>query len=165
MQVERKNIHLLVESLKYLPHNIKLLLVGVSEKTYWQKITDLIENLKIKDRVIYAGYTPYPETAIALQASDLYVLPSKWEGMPKSIMESLACGLPTIVSGFKASEDIQGLYYLDDISSQGIASKVKELIDHPQPVDVAKVSRFYSWHTRIAKIDEVYEFAKKNIHV
>jgi len=160
--VERKNIHVLVQSLALLPDNYKLLLMGSGEDAYINKIHEVIAQNKLKNRVIFLGYTPYPLVPIAYQASDIFVLPSSFEGMPKVAMESLSCGIQVLASGFKLSEDILGLEYLDQITPEHLAVRIKDMIDHPRPVDRYKVARLYSWDTKAREVEGVYDYAKKN---
>jgi len=162
MMVERKNILNLVEALVFLPEKYKLLLVGPGDPEYLAKIDALIKDKKLGSRIIQAGYTPYPQIPIALQAADLFVLPSSFEGIPKVVMESLSCGIPALASGFKLSEDISGLIYLDDTNPETIARQVQEIFDNDVRVDRAKVHRLFSWDVRAQKVEEVYAFVNKN---
>ncbi len=162
MMVERKNIHLLVESLKYLPINYKLLLVGPGDASYIEKLTMAAKKDNVEDRVIMVGYTPYPEVPIAYQVSDLFVLPSSWEGSPKVVTQGLACGIPCLVSGFKLGENIDGLFYLENLEPKYIAEISQQLIEAKPPVDTHKVKLIYSWDQRVRLLEEVYEFAKEN---
>lgn len=159
---ERKNVHLLVEALKFLPRNYKLLLVGPGDNEYMTKLNTSIKETGVIDRVVKVGYTPYPQTPIAYQISDIFVLPSLWEGLPKVVMQGLACGVPCLVSGFKLSEEIKGLYYLESLSPEYIANCILQLVENPSGVDIQKVSLHYSWDARVREIEGVYEFAKKN---
>ncbi|MFN3599996.1 MAG: glycosyltransferase [Dietzia sp.] len=58
--------------------------------------------LGIAARVRFRGSLPESEVAAALEAADLFVLPSvvatdgQMEGLPVALMESLACGVPTV---------------------------------------------------------------------
>ena len=158
--VERKNIHLLVEAIKFLPDNYKLLLVGPGDPEYILRIDGIIQKDKLKNRVIKAGYTPYPQVSIAFQVSDIFVLPSSFEGLPKVVIQSLACGVPALVSGFKLSEQIEGLYYLNNLEPFGIAQHIKNIIEHPKAVNIAKIIHFYTWDEKAKQVDKVYETIK-----
>lgn len=65
-------------------------------------LTDLTVELGIADRVRFRGALPESEVAAALEAADLFVLPSvmaadgQMEGLPVALMESLASGVPTV---------------------------------------------------------------------
>ncbi len=159
---ERKNIHLLIEAFKYLPRNYKLFLVGSGDTGYTTKLNTLIKENGLVGRVVKVGYTPYPLTPIAYQISDIFVLPSSWEGLPKVVMQGLACGVPCLVSGFKLSEEIRGLYYLESLNPEHIANYILRLVENPIGVDIQRVDLYYSWEIRAKEINNVYEFAKKN---
>jgi glycosyltransferase involved in cell wall biosynthesis len=159
---ERKNINLLVDAVALLPPHYKLLLVGSGDSTYIEKINENIKIKGLEERVMKIGYTPYPEVPIAYQVSDVFCLPSVWEGLPKAVMQGLACGIPCLVSGFKLSEELSGLYYLDNLDASHIAQRIVDIVENPLPVDVQKTTLLYSWERRSLEIDKIYEFAIKN---
>jgi glycosyltransferase involved in cell wall biosynthesis len=160
VMTERKNIHLLIEALEFLPPFYKLLLVGSGDKEYLARISSMVRDKNLGNRVIKAGYTPYPETAIAFQAADLFVLPSSFEGLPKVVLQSLACGTPALVSGFKVKEDIAGLYYLDKLEPKAIAQNIVAIIeDKATQVDRTKIMSLYSWTEKAREMEKVYEYA------
>ena len=160
---ERKNVHLLIEALKFLPKYYKLLLVGSGDIAYAGKINEAIAISGLANRVIKVGYTPYPQTPIAYQVSDIFVLPSSWEGLPKVVMQGLSCSVPCLVSGFKLSEEIKGLYYLENLDPEYIAKYIYAIVEgNSVSVDSDKVALMYSWDARAREIEKVYEFAKKN---
>lgn len=160
--VERKNIHVLVEALRYLPPQYKLFLAGpFGNEDYSIKINHLIETYKLKDSVLMTGYVPYPETPIAFQVSDLFVLPSSFEGVPKVVMQSLACGVPALVSGFKLEEDINGLTYIDDLDPQRLAEQILKAFESYPNVDTYKVKKLYSWESRARLVDQIYARVQK----
>ncbi len=161
--VERKNIHLIVKALAYLPEKYKLLLVGpVPNKEYENKLNDIIFKNGLRERVKMTGYVPYKNVPIAMQAADLFVLPSSFEGVPKVVMQSLACGVPSLVSGFKLTEDIAGLFYLDGLTAQQIATQVDQLMVQRPGVDVQKVRELYSWDNRAQIVEQVYAKIKRS---
>lgn len=159
---ERKNVHLLIEALRYLPRNYKLFLVGSGDSGYVTKINTAIKENGLEGRVTKVGYTPYPLTPIAYQISDVFVLPSSWEGLPKVVMQGLSCGVPCLVSGFKLSEELKGLYYLESLDPEHIANYILHLVENPDSVDTQRIALHFSWDVRAREINNVYEFAKKN---
>ncbi|GIW69564.1 MAG: hypothetical protein KatS3mg101_0311 [Patescibacteria group bacterium] len=159
---ERKNIHLLIDALALLSEEYKLILSGSPDPSYLEKLNEQMKLKKVEHRVIKTGYTPYPHVPIAYQIADVFVLPSSWEGLPKAVMQGLACGIPCLVSGFKVQEEIRGLYYLRNLDPQTIADQIKEITSQPRDVDVQMIRSKYSWNQKISAIDAIYEFAIKN---
>jgi glycosyltransferase involved in cell wall biosynthesis len=157
VMVERKNIHVLIQSLIHLPQKYVLLLVGpAATGDYKTKLDTIISKYDLSDRIIRIGYTPYPQIPIAIQASNLLVLPSDWEGFPKVVMESLACGVPALASGFKAQNEIEGLVYLKDVTPEGLAKQVQEVMESDVKVDLNTIRGHYSWNIMARKIDQIY---------
>ena len=74
--------------------NTFLILVGPIETDVAQ-LHDLIRKLNI-DSIIFLPYTQAPETFMA--ASDIFCLPSYREGFGTVIIESAACGIPSVGS-------------------------------------------------------------------
>jgi glycosyltransferase involved in cell wall biosynthesis len=50
----------------------------------------------VGERVIFPGFQKNPWAW--MRRSDLYVLPSRWEGCPNALAEALACGAPAVAS-------------------------------------------------------------------
>lgn len=84
----------------------KLLLVG--QGSLREDIEKQLENLGIYDRVIFTGIrSDVPEL---LSAIDVLIFPSLYEGMPNTVIEAQATGLPCIISDTITKEaDITGL--------------------------------------------------------
>jgi glycosyltransferase involved in cell wall biosynthesis len=72
----------------------QLLLVGDGPTR--EALIDLTHQFGLEQVVHFAGYQPKPERF--LQAMDIFVLPSRLEGMPLAILEAWAARLPVIAS-------------------------------------------------------------------
>lgn len=91
-----KNHSRLVEIFYALQSKIdaRLLLIGsgVLEKTIKEKV----HGLNIQDRVYFLGKRS--DVPFVLQAIDVFVMPSLFEGTPVSVIEAQAAGIPCIIS-------------------------------------------------------------------
>lgn len=82
--------------------NTKLLLVGDGEGR--QKIQDKVRDLGIQDKVIFTGIRS--DVNELLQAMDVFVFPSLYEGLPVTMVEAQAAGLPCVISDHISKECI-----------------------------------------------------------
>lgn len=93
----QKNHKMLIdiyEAMKKRVPNSKLLLVGVGD--LMEQIRSDVSCRKLQDNVIFAGLrSDVPEL---LQAMDVFLFPSINEGLPVSIIEAQAAGLPCVIS-------------------------------------------------------------------
>lgn len=72
----------------------KFLIVGVGEDE--PMIRELVDQLGIKDRVVFAGYRSHQELSELLRASDIFIRPSLSEGLGNAFLEAMAAGIPII---------------------------------------------------------------------
>jgi glycosyltransferase involved in cell wall biosynthesis len=63
-----------------------------------EKLEALARQHGIADRVMFAGYASPNVVAEHLRRTDIFVLPSFFEGVPVSLMEAMACGVPVIAT-------------------------------------------------------------------
>ena len=94
----------------------KLLLVGDGELR--KHIENQIATYNIQKRVILVGNVSNVNDY--LQASDCFVFPSKWEGLPMTVIEAQASGLPCLVSNRITNEvavtSLVEMLSIDDVS-------------------------------------------------
>lgn len=95
MAVQKNHMFLIRTFYEYRRHHkAKLILVG--EGSLKEKVKQEVERLGISDDVIFAGVrSDVPEL---LMAMDVFVFPSFWEGLPNSVIEAQATGLPCLIS-------------------------------------------------------------------
>ncbi|MBE6593913.1 MAG: glycosyltransferase family 1 protein [Ruminococcaceae bacterium] len=106
---EQKNHAFLLEIFKELhgrDANTKLLLVG--KGALQEKMQERAAELGIGDSVIFAGVRS--DVPHLLSAMDVFAFPSFYEGMPNTVIEAQATGLPCVIADTITREaDITGL--------------------------------------------------------
>ncbi len=78
---------------KSVPDSI-LLLIGKGE--LMEQVKTRVEELGIQDKVIFAGVRS--DVPQLLSAMDVFLFPSLYEGMPNTVVEAQATGLPCVIS-------------------------------------------------------------------
>lgn len=73
----------------------------------------LAKKLGVFDRLKLVGYVH--NTSDYYKMADLFVFPSKREGLPVSVMEAIASELPIIVSNVRGSRDLAANYEYGEI--------------------------------------------------
>ena len=81
------------ECVKLSP-NVKLLLVGDGENQ--QTIKKKVKKYKLQNKVVFTGAVE--DTYNLMQAMDIFVFPSLYEGLPLTMIEAQASGLPCVIS-------------------------------------------------------------------
>ncbi len=69
-------------------------------------ITDLLENYKYKDYVIYLGFVDLSHLVVYYSMAKFLIIPSRYEGFGLPIIEAMRCGTRSIVSRNSSLEEI-----------------------------------------------------------
>jgi len=131
-EFERKGLEVLINSLLELPEKIVLKVVGGRGSSI-NLYKDLVNEQKLQNRVIFLGSVSMLEDSYL--SSNLFVLPSIYEGLPLVCLESMASGLPNLVTHVGGMKDLvidrkNGFFVERDPKS--IANKVLELYSNPE---------------------------------
>ncbi|WP_413533356.1 glycosyltransferase [Empedobacter brevis] len=95
-----------IKSLKKLPTQVKLLLVGDGSER--SNIENLINQLDLEDRVILLGNRPdIPEL---VNMCDVVIVSSNYEGFGIAAVEGMACGKPIVASDVAGLSEIVSEY-------------------------------------------------------
>ncbi len=174
--VEKNAVGDIIESLKYLPANIKLLILGQGHEE--GKLRELAielglnngestckNNVKVIDRVQFLGFISHKDMPPYLQISDIFVRPSLSEGLGVSFLEAMAAGLPIIATPVGGIPDFlkdgeTGLF-CEVGNPRSIAQKVEKLIKDKESRDyiIKNASKMirekYQWIMIAKKMQEI----------
>lgn len=87
--------------------SIKLEIVGPAEKEYLQNLKELIKEKNLEKRIIFSSAIYDINKKIAkIDSAKIFVLPSKREAMPQSLIEAMARGKTVISSDNLGAKDL-----------------------------------------------------------
>ncbi|MAB58278.1 MAG: glycosyl transferase [Aequorivita sp.] len=105
---QQKDQATVIKSLKFLPREVKLILVG--DGVLLESNKNLVQSLNLTERVIFTGNRyDIPEL---INYSDVVVLSSHWEGFGLAIVEGMAAHKPVIASNIEGIKEIVENYGL-----------------------------------------------------
>jgi len=90
-----KGVDGLIETIASLP-DVGLVVVGDGPER--ENLEALVGQLGVGERVHFAGRVPGERVHAYLRACDLFVLNSRYEGLPHVVLEALAAGLPVVAT-------------------------------------------------------------------
>lgn len=161
--IEPKNHHFLLEilgSLKKKQENCKLLLVGDGDLR--RQIEESAKEQGLSENVVFAGVREDVDTMF--RCMDIFVFPSKYEGLGLVLLEAQASGLPCIVSeAIQPEADLKiGLMtrlYLRDSAenwAEIIIQKTRKNEVDQKKIRNAFIKEGYSMDTGIRKLLSIY---------
>lgn len=126
--IERKGLQYVIPELKSIQEGTdkKIKLVVVGDGPYRPELERIATERQVSDMISFEGQKSKDGIVPYYQNADIFILPSKKEGMPNVVLEAMSCGLPIVMTPCQgAKELIDGNGYVSEIS--GFAAKVKEL--------------------------------------
>ncbi|GJM25576.1 MAG: hypothetical protein DHS20C16_19910 [Phycisphaerae bacterium] len=124
-------------------------IVGGGSPQRRSHLRSLAQRLSIEDRVVFHGSLPHDKVTQLLRSADLFVLPSRAEGQPIALMEAMAAGTASIVTGVGAipetvTNDIEALI-VEPCHPLQLANGMRDLLANP----VKRRSMGYAARTRV----------------
>ncbi len=144
---QQKDFPILIKAfskLKEARRDLKLIILGEGEER--KKLEQLIKELNIEDSVDMPGFATNPYRYMA--NSDVYVLSSRWEGLPNTLIEAMVCGTPVVSTNCPSgpSEILENGKYgklvpVGDVDA--LAKAIKETLKNPISPDILQKRATY----------------------
>lgn len=132
--VHQKGFDTVIRALRFLPPHVKLLAVGDGSDS--EMLRTLAKELGVEERVIFTGKVDRSVVTLYRKASDIFVAPSRSEGLGNAFISALASRLPLITSGVGGIADYavdgETAWIVPPDDPEAIAAKVEEIIAHPE---------------------------------
>ena len=167
--VHQKGFDTTIRALPLLPAHVKLLVVGGGPDEVMLK--GLVTELRLEDRVIFTGQIDRSVVTQYRMASDIFVGPSRSEGLGNAFLSAMACRMPVIATQVGGIADFlfdalrnpgKGTtgWAVDPESPRQIAEAVKDILAHPERVKLVterarkRVEEEYDWDLVAQKMKE-----------
>lgn len=138
--VPKNGLDLLIKAIAILNKNkekkIKLIIAGnhpIFDQSRIKKLKKLAEELGMENNVIFAGIVSHTDLPLYLKISDVFVRPSRSEGLGSAFLEAMAAGVPIVGTKVGGIPDFledrkTGLFCTQD--SEDIAFKIRIILEN-----------------------------------
>ena len=128
-----KRPFLALQAFALLPDSARLLVAG--DGPLLRDATLLAEDLGVSNRVDFLGFT---DVRAVLNRSSALLFPSEREGLPRAVLEAVACGVPVVAFPIRGVVDIVGRrawhFPPTDLSPSAVAIALQSACDYDPPV-------------------------------
>jgi glycosyltransferase involved in cell wall biosynthesis len=94
--VRKNGIDTVIQALALLPHHVHFIIFGNGPDA--ESLRALAQSLGVADRTHFMGTISHRDMPPYIQACDIFIRPSRSEGMGNSFVEAMAAGVPVIAT-------------------------------------------------------------------
>ncbi len=139
----------------------------IGEGNYRDDLESLAHNMSLDgSKVAFMGDCPHERIAGILAGADMFVNPSYSEGLPTSVMEAMAVGLPVVATDVGGTRELIQDGYNGYLVTPGVpdilAEAIIKALDCSAEVGAnarRTIQDSFSWDSSISKMVEVYKKA------
>jgi len=140
-------------------------LIMIGDGPQKEEIHQKIQKLGLSTHITQKTFVPNEDLPALYQSSDVFVLPSLSEGVPRTILESMACGIPVVCTDLPQLIDLvngAGLL-VPTRNSEAIASAIIKIIENPEfaselgKTGTERIVKYYSWKDTVSQTIALYE--------
>lgn len=163
--VPEKGLHVLLNALKKLSMDIKLVIVGGTKEEIEEFKSKHWDIIKGETRIVFKGQVEHSHMPFYYSAAECVVTPSLYESFGLVALESMACGTPVIASstgGLSAliRHNFNG-YLFERGNVEDLVQKLHKLLENDDKARIMgkraqeKALR-YNWHDTVNRYLQVY---------
>lgn len=139
--------------------------VAGGDHGYKSTLIQEISQKGLQDSFKVLGFISEEDKKAALNAADVFTLPSRGEGQPMAVLEALSCGTPVVISEGCSLPEVPkadaGMVVRPD--SKSLADALTEMIENPQQrirmsINAEKlVESEFSWESVVDRLEDEYQ--------
>lgn len=159
----KKNYHVLIDFMKRLPENYKLIIAGNKSSAYAGELQQKIDNQGLHDRILIPGIISEEDKFWMYNNCKAVLFPSKFEGMGFPPVEAMRFGKPVFASTYSSIPEVSGTnaYYWETFDPEEMArffiEKLEEFSKDPSRPDILrKHSQKYTWEANVISYKELF---------
>ena len=142
-------------------NNIQYIFIGENPEL----AKHIVETRKLNDYVEFSGYLKHSDTLNKLRNCDIFLLPSKREGLPISMLEAMSFGLSVIATPVGAIPDVIDHDYdgiiVDKIDKSRLNNALRKLMADPElrktiGMNAIVKSRTYASEKKAKQVKKIY---------
>jgi glycosyltransferase involved in cell wall biosynthesis len=132
---DRKNPKLIVRAISKIDSKISLEIIGPTpNKTYLNELKESISNSQHKENIFLSPFIEIDELVQKYSSANLFILPSKSEGLGRVVIEAQATACPVLVSSNTGAVDLiidyETGYIFENNNLEDLKEKIKKIIDN-----------------------------------
>ncbi len=166
----QKNIEMMLDVISEVKKTqpVHLVLMGVGHHSgKLKEVTGKIEKLSLTADVTMLEWTRRTDIFNIIKNSQLYISTARYEGLPYSVIESLALGIPAVVTDCDGNRDLiidgHNGFVIPEYDVRGFADAVirilndKDLARNFSKNAVALFEEEFNIHAKIGSLEEIYK--------
>lgn len=140
-------------------------LIVVGDGPERSRLETLAYDLGVSERVCFTGQVPRAEVPAYLKAADLFVLNSRYEGLPHVVLEALAAGKPVVATSVGGTPEVvqhgvNGLL-VPPGDSKWLGEAVQEMLTHTKKFHSTELPEKFSQVRMLSETIALLEFTGK----
>jgi glycosyltransferase involved in cell wall biosynthesis len=168
----RKGLFTLIESMPAVVkrfRNAKFIVSGKGQSDEMKKLIAHAERLKVRDSIIFKGYTPDKNLPKLYQAADVFAFSTFYEHHPFAVLEALSSQLPVVTTNVGGIPETitQGKdgFMCQPFDSREFSERILFLLENPSAAaEMALQARKtvverFDWRLVVQKVLKVYDEA------
>jgi L-malate glycosyltransferase len=166
--VEHKNVDMLIKAIDLLRQRIpsvKCVIIGDGPEK--NRLENLATELNVKENVSFLGFLAEDKDVIGyIKSSKIFVLPSKREGLPNTILEANSCGIPVIIVNENNNAGVDVVTngkngFIVEPTAEAIEEKLYHLLSDKRILEqmkagIANTVEQYNWPLIVRTLENTY---------